>query len=165
MRYSGIIYNDITAAPGLCVSFFTQGCPHHCHNCHNPQTWDFEGGKEFRPELLDEIVEALTANGIERSLCIMGGEPLCSENEFLTLLFIKTVKEKLPNTPIYIWTGYFYEELLKKGGHMDQILGMADYLIDGPYIEDLRDITLEMRGSSNQRIIKLHDWQNLKNMI
>ena len=157
MRYSGIIYNDITAAPGLCVSFFTQGCPHHCHNCHNPQTWDFEGGKEFRPELLDEIVEALTANGIERSLCIMGGEPLCSENEFLTLLVIKTVKEKLPNTPIYIWTGYFYEELLKKGGHMDQILGMADYLIDGPYIEDLRDITLEMRGSSNQRIIKLHD--------
>ena len=113
MRYSGIIYNDITAAPGLCVSFFTQGCPHHCHNCHNPQTWDFEGGKEFRPELLDEIVEALTANGIERSLCIMGGEPLCSENEFLTLLVIKTVKEKLPNIPIYIWTGYFYEELLK----------------------------------------------------
>ena len=157
MRYSGIIHNDITAAPGLCVSFFTQGCPHHCHNCHNPQTWDFEGGKEFRPELLDEIVEALTANGIERSLCIMGGEPLCSENEFLTLLVIKTVKEKLPNTPIYIWTGYFYEELLKKGGHMDQILEMADYLIDGPYIEDLRDITLEMRGSSNQRIIKLHD--------
>ena len=157
MRYSGIIYNDITAAPGLCVSFFTQGCPHHCHNCHNPQTWDFEGGKEFRPELLDEIVEALTANGIERSLCIMGGEPLCSENEFLTLLVIKTVKEKLPNTLIYIWTGYFYEELLKKGGHMDQILGMADYLIDGPYIEDLRDITLEMRGSSNQRIIKLHN--------
>lgn len=157
MRYSGIIYNDIAAAPGLCVSFFTQGCPHHCHNCHNPQTWDFEGGKEFRPELLDEIVEALTADGIERSLCIMGGEPLCSENEFLTLLVIKTVKEKLPNTPIYIWTGYFYEELLKKGGHMDQILEMADYLIDGPYIEDLRDITLEMRGSSNQRIIKLHD--------
>ena len=157
MRYSGIIYNDITAAPGLCVSFFTQGCPHHCHNCHNPQTWDFEGGKEFRPELLDEIVEALTANGIERSLCIMGGEPLCSENEFLTLLVIKNVKEKLPNTPIYIWTGYFYEELLKKGGHMDQILEMADYLIDGPYIEDLRDITLEMRGSSNQRIIKLHN--------
>ena len=79
------------------------------------------------------------------------------ENEFLTLLVIKTVKEKLPNTPIYIWTGYFYEELLKKGGHMDQILEMADYLIDGPYIEDLRDITLEMRGSSNQKIINLRE--------
>ena len=154
---SGITGDSIVDGPGIRLTIFTQGCPHHCHNCHNPQTWDFEGGKEFRPELLDEIVEALTANGIKRSLCIMGGEPLCSENEFLTLLVIKTVKEKLPNTPIYIWTGYFYEELLKKGGHMDQILEMADYLIDGPYIEDLRDITLEMRGSSNQRIIKLHN--------
>lgn len=87
----------------------------------------------------------------------MGGEPLCSENEFLTLLLVKTVKEKLPNTPIYIWTGYLYEELVKRGGHMQQILDMADYLIDGPYIEDLRDITLEMRGSSNQRIINLRE--------
>lgn len=87
----------------------------------------------------------------------MGGEPLCSENEFLTLLVIKTVKEKLPNTPVYIWTGYLYEELKKKGGHLEQILNLADYLIDGPYIENLRDITLEMRGSSNQRIINLHE--------
>ena len=69
----------------------------------------------------------------------------------------KTIKEKLPNTPIYIWTGYLYEELARRGGHMAQILEMADYLIDGPYIEDLRDITLEMRGSSNQRIINLHE--------
>lgn len=87
----------------------------------------------------------------------MGGEPLCSENEFLTLLVVRTIKEKLPNTPIYIWTGYLYEELARRGGHMAQILEMADYLIDGPYIEDLRDITLEMRGSSNQRIINLHE--------
>ena len=87
----------------------------------------------------------------------MGGEPLCSENEFLTLLVVRTVKEKLPNTSIYIWTGYLYEELARRGGHMAQILEMADYLIDGPYIEDLRDITLEMRGRSNQRIINLRE--------
>lgn len=160
MRYSGVIYNDITAAPGLCVSFFTQGCPHQCYNCHNPQTWDFEGGKEFTPDILDQIVEGLTAQGIHRSLCIMGGEPLCSENEFLTLLVIQTVKERLSDTPIYIWTGYLYEELVKRGGHMNQILNMADYLIDGPYIEGLRDITLEMRGSSNQRIINLKEFDN-----
>lgn len=86
----------------------------------------------------------------------MGGEPLCSENEFLTLLIVKSVKDKLPNTPVYIWTGYVYEELLNKAGHIEQILELADYLIDGPYIEALRDITLEMRGSSNQRIIDLH---------
>jgi anaerobic ribonucleoside-triphosphate reductase activating protein len=156
MRYSGVIYNDITAAPGLCVTFFTQGCPHQCHGCHNPQTWDFEGGIEFTPEVLDKIIESLTAQGINRSLCIMGGEPLCSENEFLTLLVVKTVKEKLPNTQIYIWTGYTHEELTKRGGHMKLILELADYLIDCPYIESLRDVTLTMCGSSNQRVIKLH---------
>ena len=157
MRYSGVIYNDITAAPGLCVTFFTQGCPHQCHGCHNPQTWDFEGGIEFTPDVLDEIVKGLTAQDIQRSLCIMGGEPLCSENEFLTLLVVKTVKDRLPNTPIYIWTGYTYEELYKKGHHIKQILELSDYLIDGPYIENLRDVTLDMRGSSNQRIINLHE--------
>ena len=124
MRYSGIIYNDITAAPGLCVSFFTQGCPHHCEGCHNPQTWDFEGGIEFKAEVLNELIQGLSADGIERSLCIMGGEPLCSNNEFLTLMVVKTVREKLPNTPIYIWSGYCYEELLQKGGHIKQILDM-----------------------------------------
>ena len=160
MRYSGVIYNDITAAPGLCVTFFTQGCPHQCHGCHNPQTWDFEGGIEFTPEVLDEIIEGLTAQDIQRNFCVMGGEPLCAENEFLTLLVIKTVKEKLPNTPVYIWTGYTYEELKKKGGHMNQILDLTDYLIDGPYIENLRDITLNMRGSSNQRILDLHKIDN-----
>ena len=160
MRYSGVIYNDIAAAPGLCVTFFTQGCPHQCHGCHNPQTWDFEGGIEFTPNVLDEIVEGLTAQGIKRNLCIMGGEPLCAENEFLTLLVIKTVKEKLPETPVYIWTGYTYEELQRKSNNIVQILDLADYLIDGPYIENLRDITLHMRGSSNQRIINLHNIDN-----
>ena len=91
----------------------------------------------------------------------MGGEPLCAENEFLTLLVIKTVKERLPDVPVYIWTGYTYEELLRKTNHIHQIIELADYLIDGPYIEDLRDITLPMRGSSNQRIINLHNVDNI----
>ena len=121
MRYSGVIYNDITAAPGLCVTFFTQGCPHQCHGCHNPNTWDFEGGKEFTPEVLDDLVDGLSADGIQRSLCIMGGEPLCSENEFLTLLVSKTIKEKLPNTPIYIWTGYRYKYIHRVPSQSPQI--------------------------------------------
>ena len=88
----------------------------------------------------------------------MGGEPLCSENEFLTLLVVSTVKELLPKTPVYIWTGYTYDELCKRNSpHLQQILSKANYLIDGPYIDELRDITLEMRGSSNQRIINLHN--------
>lgn len=156
MKYSGLILNDIAAAPGLCVSFFTQGCPHRCKGCHNPETWDFDGGKDFTPATLEKIITGLTAQGIERNLCIMGGEPLCDNNVFLVLLVLKEVKAKLPNTKVYIWTGYTYEQLkYNSNPHLAAVLELTDYLIDGPYIEELRDITLEMRGSSNQRIIAL----------
>ena len=157
MKYSGIIFNDIAAAPGLSVSFFAQGCPHRCSGCHNPETWSFDGGLEFTPEVLENIIQGLTAQNIKRNLCIMGGEPLAPQNTFLTYLIIQTVKERLPDTPIYIWTGYIYETLLEMHDiRLKQILELTDVLIDGPYIEDLRDVTLEMRGSSNQRIINLN---------
>ena len=152
MRYAGIIKNDFSAAPGVSVTFYTQGCPHHCFGCHNPETWDFEGGKEFTPEVIDEILEALTANNIMRSLAIQGGEPLCVENEFLTLLIVKTVKEKFPDVKIYIWTGYYFNSL-PNTPYIKQILELTDCLVDGPYIEEERDITLPMRGSRNQNII------------
>lgn len=157
MRYAGINYNDMTAAPGVSVSFFAQGCPHHCKGCHNPETWDFNGGKEFTFDTLNKIVEGLVANGITRSLAIMGGEPLCENNAFLTLLIVKTVKERLPEVKIYIWSGYTYDELINhhNNSHVKSILKYADYLIDGPYIQELRDVTLPMRGSSNQNIIDL----------
>ena len=150
MRYAGLNPNDMSAAPGVSVSFFTQGCPHHCKGCHNPETWDFDGGKEFTWDTMNEILDSITANGITRSLAIMGGEPLCEHNAFLTLLVCKTVKEKIPKVPIYIWSGYTYEHLKHNGDpHVRGILEIADYLIDGPYIQELRDITLPMRGSSN----------------
>lgn len=161
MRYSGLILNDVNAAPGLCVTFFTQGCPHHCPKCHNPDTWDFEGGEEFTVQTLNDIIEGLTAQGIQRNLCIMGGEPLCPENLFLTFLVIHEVKQRLPDVKIYIWTGYTYERLLlQQSPRLKDILESADYLIDGPYIDALRDITLPMRGSSNQRIIPLKNLNN-----
>lgn len=158
MRYSGLILNDIAAAPGISVTFFTQGCPHRCPGCHNPETWDFDGGKEFTPDILDKIINGLTAQGIQRNLCIMGGEPLCPENVFLTNLIVQQVKERLPQIKIYIWSGYTHKELLQHSNIYPYILSVleaADYLIDGRFIEELRDITLEMRGSSNQKIIDL----------
>lgn len=156
MRFAGLIKNDLAAAPGISVSFFTQGCPHRCKGCHNPETWDFNGGKEFTQDTLREIVEALEANGIERSLCIMGGEPLCEENTLLVLMTLQYVKQRLPETKVYIWTGYYYDELLKNNNpKIPLILDLADYLIDGPYIESMRDLSLQMRGSSNQSIIEL----------
>lgn len=157
MKYAGIIRNDILAAPGICVSFFTQGCPHHCEGCHNPETWDFNGGKEFTQETLSSLVKDLTANGIERNLAIMGGEPLCPENLFLVNLIICTIKEKLPNTKIYVWTGYLYEDLkANPDKNLQNILSNTDVLIDGPFKKSERDITLFMRGSKNQRILYLH---------
>lgn len=154
MRYAGIIPNDLSAAPGVCVTFFTQGCPHHCPGCHNPETWDYEGGKEFEGNTIERIEQYLTANGIHRDLCIMGGEPLCPDNQFLTLLICNTIKDKLPDTKIYIWTGYTLEELNKDSNtRISQILEKTDVIIDGPYIAAERDITLPMRGSRNQRIL------------
>lgn len=82
-----------------------------CYNCHNPEAQDFNGGKEFTPQVLDDIVNSLMANGIKRNLCIMGGEPLCDENAFLTYLVIKEVKNKLSDIKVYVWSGYTYEEL------------------------------------------------------
>lgn len=156
MQYSGIIYNDFSAAPGVSLSFFTQGCPHRCKGCQNPETWSYDGGKEFTTETLSSIVSGLTANGIHRTLCIMGGEPLCQENLFLVHLVIDMVKKELPNTKVYIWTGYTYEELLKSSDvHLQLILKNTNVLIDGPYIEAERDITLPLKGSRNQRVIEL----------
>lgn len=157
MKYAGIIRNDILAAPGICVSFFTQGCPHHCEGCHNPETWDFSGGKEFSQEALSSLITSLTANGVQRNLAIMGGEPLCQENLFLVNLVICAVKEQLPNIKIYLWTGYLYEDLQKNPDkNLQNILSNIDVLIDGPFIKSERDITLFMRGSKNQRILYLN---------
>lgn len=155
MRYAGFIANDFAAASGVCVTVFTQGCPHHCPGCHNPETWDFLGGKEFEGDTIAQICDALVANGIHRDLCIMGGEPLCPENQFLTYLICTTIKEKYPDTKIYIWTGYTLEELQHGSNQtrIDQILDLTTAIVDGRYIEAERDISLFMRGSRNQRIL------------
>jgi len=114
MRYAGIIKNDIAAGEGVNVTFFTQGCPFHCEGCHNPQTWDFLGGKELTADVIADLLKSLGENGVKRNLSIMGGEPLCKENIFLTQMLIFNVKEKYPDIKIYIWTGYTYEELLAR---------------------------------------------------
>lgn len=156
MKYATIKDNDIANGPGVGVSVFLQGCERHCEGCFNPETWDFEGGQEFTQDTLKHIINALTANGIKRHLSILGGEPLHPNNLFLTQLIISNVKQKLPETTIYIWTGYTIEELRKSTSKaLQYILSTADVLIDGPYIEAERDITLPMRGSRNQRIIPL----------
>jgi anaerobic ribonucleoside-triphosphate reductase activating protein len=156
-KYAAIKANDIVDIDeGICVSFWTQGCPHRCKGCHNPETWDFNGGKEFTEETMEEIIRGLKAQGIKRNYCVMGGEPLCDENAYFTFTTIWRVKYDLPDTLVYVWTGYTFDELLKSDNiYIKEILKYADFIIDGPYIESERDITLDMRGSRNQKIIDL----------
>ena len=162
MRYAGIIQNDVAAGKGVCVTFFVQGCSQHCPGCHNPQTWDFDGGYEFTQDTMNNIIAALNANGVQRNFCVMGGEPLHPDNLFLTNLVISEVRKRYPNIKIYVWTGYLYEDLLAKHEKLLQnILQNIDILIDGPFIQEQRDITLPMRGSYNQRIIELKENKKL----
>ena len=161
MRYAGMIKNDIAAGEGVNVTFFTQGCPFHCEGCHNPQTWDFLGGQEFTAETISKVIAAIGEDGVERNLSIMGGEPLCPENLFMTALLISNVKDVYPNIKVYVWTGYVYEELLQRSEQKLQwILDNIDYLIDGPFVISQRDITLAMRGSRNQRILDMKELRN-----
>lgn len=160
MRYAGIIKNDFAAAPGVCLTFFVQGCPIRCPGCHNQETWDFNGGKEFNTNILNDIEKGILANGLQRTFCIMGGEPLCQENLFLTTMVITEMKKRIPDLKIWVWSGYEYEDIQKEvslNPKVEYILNEINGLVTGPYIESLRDITLPMRGSSNQKIIKLKD--------
>ena len=158
MKYAGVIRNDVAAAPGVCYTFFVQGCDRHCPGCHNPETWDFEGGQEFTIGTINKVIEGIKANGIQRDFCVMGGEPLADQNLFLTYLMVTAVREEYPDIKIYLWTGYTYEELMERHNHrLTDILATIDVLIDGPYIEKERDISLFMRGSRNQRIINLKE--------
>lgn len=156
MRYAGINYNDVANGEGISLSVFLQGCPHRCEGCFNPETWDFNGGKEFTDEVLNNIVEKINANGIERNLSILGGEPLCPGNVELTSLIIRTVKQVHPQTSVYIWTGYTYEDLMKIIDlDLAYVLDNTDVLIDGPFIQEQKDLTLPLRGSKNQRVLNL----------
>ena len=153
-RYAGLITNDFVNGTGVCVSFWTQGCPHRCSGCHNPETWDFEGGKELPTDIRGQIIKAICANGIIRNFSILGGEPLCSQNLEEVDNIITSVRTAYPHIKIFIWTGYTLEELQKmENFHIINILSQIDVLNDGLYKEDEKDITLELRGSKNQRIL------------
>jgi anaerobic ribonucleoside-triphosphate reductase activating protein len=157
MRIAGIIKNDVVNGIGVCVSLFTQGCIHHCPGCFNPETWDFNGGYETN-ELKTTIIQAISANGIQRNLSILGGEPLCEENYQLVREIIASVRMVYPNIKIFIWTGCTLDNLQKMRVYntdLDFILNNIDYLIDGPFLKEEKDLSLWLRGSRNQNVYKL----------
>ena len=149
MRISGINENDVVNGKGVCVSVFMQGCPHQCKGCFNPETWDFKGGRAIEDEQkeINNILNLINQNGVQRNLSILGGEPLHKINISFVKDLLRQAKEKYPTIKTFVWTGYILEELDKND------LQNIDILIDGKFVEELKDISLKLRGSSNQRIL------------
>lgn len=148
MRYNKIRKMDISNGEGIRVSIFMQGCTFNCKNCFNPETHDFKGGKKFTDETIEKVLELCDDEHIA-GLSILGGEPMHPDNIEGTTLLSKRFKEKFPNKNIWVWSGFKFEEYLKD----KEVLKYIDVLIDGQYVDELHDPTLEWRGSSNQRVI------------
>lgn len=159
-KYANILENDFAAAPGISVTVFVQGCPHHCPKCFNPETWDFEGGQDIEQDFYENIWKSITKNGLKRNLVIQGGEPLCPENIDFTWSIIKYIKEKDSSIKAYIYTGYQLHELTRLYYHkekhdiMQNIFNSLEWIKLGPYMWEFRDVTLQYRGSSNQVIVR-----------
>lgn len=154
--------NDVVDTDaGICVSVWLQGCPFHCKGCHNPETWDFDGGIEIeKQELLDMTLDAIGAQGVKRNLSILGGEPLCNQNLDFTEFLIHSVKQEYKNIKIFLWTGFEFHQL-KQNSKYDFILNNVDTLITGRFIQEQRDLTLPLRGSRNQQIYRRNQLNQL----
>lgn len=159
MYYGAIKKTDVADGEGVRVSLFVSGCRNCCKGCFQKETWDFLYGKEFTKETEDEILCALEPDYIA-GLTVLGGEPFEEENQRDILPFLRRVKKAFPHKTIWCYTGYVYETDLLSGRRKhceatDEMLSLIDVLIDGPFIEEERDITLAFRGSRNQRILYL----------
>ena len=147
MRYGKINKTDIANGPGVRVSLFVSGCRNRCKGCFNPETWSFDYGESFTMRTIEEILEALSPNYIA-GLSILGGDPFESENILGVLELCYEAKRLYPDKTIWIYTGYLYEDFKDL-----PIMEYIDVLVDGPFIEALKYISLKFKGSSNQRII------------
>jgi anaerobic ribonucleoside-triphosphate reductase activating protein len=156
MNYGEIKNCDIANGIGVRVSLFVSGCTHHCKGCFNAQTWDFNFGEPFTGETEEYIINCLSPDYI-KGLTVLGGEPLEIQNQEALLPFIKRVKEMYPNKDIWVYTGYDFEKdvigKMFENAVTRKLMSYVDVLVDGKFVEELKDITLKFRGSSNQRVI------------
>lgn len=153
MRYAQIRNMDISNGEGIGVSLFVQGCRFRCKNCFNSETWDFNGGKEWTKEIENKFFELVDRPYIKR-VSILGGEPLDKENAECIFNLIKELKFRFPNKNIWLYTGFEFENAINNSLRK-RIIELCDILVDGRYIDELKDLTLEFRGSSNQNVIDL----------
>lgn len=171
MRYASIRNLDISNGENVGVSLFVQGCPFHCHNCFNSNTWDFNGGKEWTPQIKERFIQLIDRPYIKR-ISFLGGECLADQNLHEVLQLIKEIRNLFPNKTIWLYTGYSWENIMNykscssdnfdyiEESYVDglyemrkEIISLCDIVVDGEYIDEKRDLTLKWRGSSNQRVI------------
>ncbi|MGN0832142.1 MAG: anaerobic ribonucleoside-triphosphate reductase activating protein [Kiritimatiellia bacterium] len=162
MNYASIRTCDIANGEGVRVSLFVSGCTHRCKGCFNPDQWDFACGEPFTREVEDGLLSALAPDFVA-GLTILGGEPMEPDNQRALVPFLRRFRERFGDTKtLWVYTGCVLEEL-RAGAPpsrwrtevTDEFLSMVDVLVDGPFVEELKDISLPFRGSSNQRILRL----------
>lgn len=159
MNYAEIKTCDIANGPGIRVTLFVSGCTHRCQNCFNEETWDFKYGSPFTADTENELINALRPAYV-KGLTLLGGEPLEHSNQQGLLPFIRRVKKELPGKDIWCYTGYTYERdvlerMCAEWEETKELLSYIDVLVDGEFVQALKDLGLRFRGSSNQRIIDL----------
>ena len=161
MNYAGIKYCDIANGTGCRTVLFVSGCRNACKGCFQPQTWDFGYGEPFDEKVQKEVLDSLAPDYIT-GITLLGGEPFEPENQKELVPFMRKVVAQYPNKNVWAFTGYIYDKDLLVGGRRhtedtDELLSMIDVLVDGPFVEKLKDITLKFRGSSNQRVLDLRE--------
>lgn len=160
MRYGAIKKRDIANGPGVRVVLFVSGCTHHCKGCFQPQTWDFNYGEEYTAETEQELIDALVPDFID-GLTLLGGEPFEPENQKVLITLLRRLRKELPQKTVWAFSGYTFEELTGKKESRarcevtDEMLSLVDVLVDGEFQLDKRNISLQFRGSENQRLIDL----------
>ena len=161
MNYAGIKYCDIANGTGCRTVLFVSGCRNACKGCFQPQTWDFGYGEPFDEKVQKEVLDSLAPDYIT-GITLLGGEPFEQENQKELVPFMRKVVAQYPNKNVWAFTGDIYDKDLVAGGRRhtedtDELLSMIDVLVDGPFVEELKDITLKFRGSSNQRVLDLRE--------
>lgn len=156
MHYSGIKWTDTANGVGIRLSLFVSGCPHACPGCFNQEAWDFQAGELYTPSVQESVLEGL-GKGYVRGLSLLGGEPFAVENHQELLLLVAEARARYPEKDIWCYTGYVIEDILqgKLGESGMALLESVDILVDGLYLQELRNFSLRFRGSENQRILKI----------
>lgn len=171
MRYSSIRHLDISNGEGVGVSLFVQGCPFHCFNCFNSETWDFNGGKEWTEEIKDKFMKIIDRPYINR-ISVLGGEPLAEQNLDEVLKLVKEISISFPEKTIWLYTGFTWEDIMYRRmphppkytqadflqwNKRKEIISLCNVVVDGEYIDKQRNLSKKWAGSDNQRVISVQE--------